>query len=123
MTGIVRVRPGHRMSQAVVCGQTVYLAGQVALRAAGAGVRQQTDDILRAIDELLAEAGTTKSRLLSATIWLTDIARFNEMNEIWDAWVAPGASPARACVEAKLASSDFAVEISVVAALPNAAQE
>jgi enamine deaminase RidA (YjgF/YER057c/UK114 family) len=111
------------MSQAVIWGQTVYLAGQVALRAPGAGVRQQTEDILRAIDELLAETGTSKSRLLSVTIWLTDIASFGEMNDVWDAWVAPSASPARACVEGKLASPDFAVEISVVAALPNATQE
>src|SRR3546814_15687005 len=71
-------------------------AGQVAQRAGGAAVAEQTKDILARIEELLAEAGSDKTKLLSATIWLTDIATFDEMNGIWDAWVAPGAAPARA---------------------------
>lgn len=116
MTDIQRIVPGQRMSQAVVHGNLVFLAGQVAQRAGGAAVAEQTKDILARIDELLAEAGSDKTKLLSATIWLTDIATFNEINEVWDAWVAPGAAPARACVEAKLASPQFAVEIAVVAA-------
>src|SRR3546814_21008328 len=77
---------------------------------------EQTKDILARIDELLAEAGSDKTKLLSATIWLTDIATFDQMNGLWDAWVAPGAAPARACVEAKLAAPQYAVEIAVVAA-------
>jgi len=117
MTDIKRLVPGQRMSQAVVYGNLVFLAGQVAQRAAGASVAEQTKDILARIDELLAEAGTDKSKLLSATIWLTDISTFNEMNGIWDPWVAPGNAPARACVEAKLAAPQFTVEIAVVAAV------
>jgi len=113
---IERFHSGPRMSQAVKHGGVVYTAGQVAQRAPGAPVAEQTRDILARIDELLAEAGSDKSKLLSATIWLVDIATFNEMNEVWDAWVAPGNAPARACVESKLAAPQFTVEIGVIAA-------
>jgi enamine deaminase RidA (YjgF/YER057c/UK114 family) len=105
------------MSQAVVHGDTVYLAGQVALDAAGESVREQTRNVLARIDALLAAAGTDKTRLLSATVWLADIRGYAEMNEIWDAWVAPGGTPARATVEARLAGPQYAVEIAVIAAL------
>jgi enamine deaminase RidA (YjgF/YER057c/UK114 family) len=114
--GIRRIEPGPRMSMAVVHGSTVYLAGQVARNAAGKSVAEQTRDILGIIDGLLTEAGTDKTRLLSANIWLADIATFNEMNGVWDAWVAPGCTPARATVEAKLASPQYRVEIAVIAA-------
>ena len=117
MSDIKRIDPGARMSQAVVHGGIVITAGQVAQRAAGASVADQTKDILARIDELLAEAGTSKDKALSATIWLSDIGTFTEMNEIWDAWVSPGNSPARACVEAKLAAPHFTVEIQVTAAI------
>jgi enamine deaminase RidA (YjgF/YER057c/UK114 family) len=113
---IERKHVGDRMSQIVIHGDTVYLAGQVAQNAPDAAVADQTKDILATIDKLLAEAGSDKSRLLSATIWLADIATFNEMNGVWDAWVAPGNTPARACVEAKLAAPRFTVEIAVIAA-------
>lgn len=113
---IQRIRGGQRMSQAVVHGGTVYLAGQVALDSPGKSVTEQTREVLGRIDGLLAEAGTDKTRLLAATIWLTDIAAFGEMNAVWDAWVAPGAAPARATVEARLAAPDLRVEIAVVAA-------
>ena len=89
----------------------------MAQRAPGASVTEQTKDILARIDELLAEAGSDKTRLLSATIWITDMATFNEMNAVWDAWVSPGNTPGRACVEAKLAAPQFTVEIAVVAAI------
>jgi enamine deaminase RidA (YjgF/YER057c/UK114 family) len=105
------------MSQAVVHGQTVYLAGQVAKTQAGGSVADQTREILATIDGLLAEAGTDKTKLVAANIWLTDIATFNEMNEVWDAWLAAGCAPARATVEAKLAAPQYKVEIAVVAAL------
>jgi len=91
-------------------------ATPVAARAPGESIVEQTEDILKRIDELLSEAGTDKSRILSATIWLSDIRAFDEMNEVWDAWTAPDAAPARACVEAKLAFPHFNVEIGVVAA-------
>ena len=114
---IRRIETGERMSQTVVHGSTVYTAGQVARSAAGASVTDQTQAILSQLDQLLAEAGTDKSKLISATIWISDMATFNEMNAVWDAWVSPGNSPARACVEAKLASPDFTVEIAVIAAV------
>lgn len=113
---IQRFETGPRMSQAVVHGDTVYLAGQVAQKAAGKSVAEQTRDILEAIDKLLADTGSDKSKLLSAQIYLTDIATFGEMNKVWEAWLAPGHAPARATVEAKLAAPQYTVEIMVVAA-------
>ena len=113
---IQRIKPGPRMSGAVVHGSTVYLAGQVAQNAAGQSVTEQTKDILSIIDGLLAEAGTDKSKLLMANIWLTDIGTFQEMNAVWDGWVSPGNAPARATVEAKLAAPQYTVEIAVIAA-------
>ena len=113
---IQRFEVGPRMSQCVVHGNTVYTAGQVAQGARGASVAEQTRDILATIDQLLAQAGTDKSKLLTAHIWLTDIATFEEMNQVWDAWVTPGNPPARACVESKLAHPDYKVEIMVTAA-------
>lgn len=80
------------------------------------GVGAQTEQVLKKIDAILAEAGTDKSKLLSANIWLPDIATFNEMNKAWDAWVSAGNTPARATVEAKLAAPQFRVEIAVIAA-------
>jgi enamine deaminase RidA (YjgF/YER057c/UK114 family) len=112
---IQRFEVGPRMSQCVVHGDTVYTAGQVAQGARGASVAEQTRDILATIDRLLAEAGTDKSKLLTANIWLTDIKTFEEMNQVWDAWVVPGNPPARACVESKLAHPDYKVEIMVTA--------
>jgi enamine deaminase RidA (YjgF/YER057c/UK114 family) len=112
---IERFGVGRRMSRAVVHGDTVYLCGHVAENPA-ANVAGQTAQILARIDDVLAEAGSDKTRILSATIWLSDIATFNEMNGVWDAWVAPGEPPARACVEARLASPDYKVEIAVIAA-------
>ncbi|PWR25240.1 RidA family protein [Zavarzinia aquatilis] len=116
MTAIERLDMGPRMSQAVIHGDTVYLAGQVALGAPGQSVTAQTTDILARIDGLLARAGTDKTKILSVTIWLADIASFAEMNAVYDAWVPAGHTAARACVESKLAAPDFTVEIQAVAA-------
>jgi enamine deaminase RidA (YjgF/YER057c/UK114 family) len=113
---IKRIEVGPRMSQAVVHGDTVYIAGQVAANPVPS-VKRQTQQILRNIDKLLRAAGTSKSKLLSANIWLSDIRTFGEMNEVWDAWVAKGNTPARATVEAKLAGPQYLVEIMVQAAL------
>ena len=113
---IERIKTGPRMSQAVIHNKTVYLAGQVA---PGATVAIQTREILATIDALLAEAKTDKSRLLSATIWLTDMATFAEMNSVWQSWVVQGEAPARATVlSPHLASVEFKIEIAVVAAQP-----
>ena len=113
---IQRIKPGPRMSGAVVHGNTVYLAGTVAHENAGKSVTEQTREILATIDRHLKEAGTDKSKLLSTNIWLSDMATFAEMNAVWDAWVSPGNTPARATVEAKLAAPQYKVEIMVVAA-------
>jgi enamine deaminase RidA (YjgF/YER057c/UK114 family) len=112
---IKRLHTGKRMSQAVVHGGTVYLAGQVA-DDPSADVTGQTRQILDKIDRLLTESGTDKTKILSATIWLADIGTFSEMNAVWDPWVASGNAPARACVEAKLAAPQYKVEIGIVAA-------
>ena len=113
---IKRIQSGPRMAQAVIQNKTVYLAGQVA---PGASVAIQAREILASIDALLAEANTDKSRLLMATIWLTDMATFAEMNGVWQAWVPPGEAPARATVmSSHLASTEFKIEIAVVAAQP-----
>ncbi|MGD9510995.1 MAG: RidA family protein [Geminicoccaceae bacterium] len=113
---VQRMHTNQRMSQIVVHGDTVYLAGQVALDKPGASFADQTRNILDRIDALLKEAGTEKSKVLSATIWLSDMRGFGEMNEVWDAWVPEGCAPARATVEAKLATPQFTVEIGVIAA-------
>jgi enamine deaminase RidA (YjgF/YER057c/UK114 family) len=113
---IKRISVGPRMSKAVVHGDTVYVSGAVADKAAGKSVGEQTQDILAIIDSVLAEAGTNKTKILSATIWLTDIKTFAEMNAVWDAWVSPGNTPARATVEAKLAAAPYNVEIACIAA-------
>ena len=113
---IERHEVGPRMSQAVAHGDRVYLAGQVARDTAGKSVAEQTREILGMIDKLLAAAGSDKSKLLQAQIFLTDISKFGEMNTVWESWVSPGNTPARATIEAKLAGPQFTVEIMVVAA-------
>ncbi len=113
---ITRHEPGSRMSQAVVYGGVVYTAGQVARDQPGASITAQTTDVLAHVDRVLTMAGTDKSRALSVTVWLSDMATFEEMNAVYDAWVDPANPPARACVEARLASDQFKVEIAVIAA-------
>ena len=113
---IQRFDTGPRMSQVVVHGDTVYLAGVVANKAAGESVTRQTQEVLSVIDSHLAKAGSDKSKLLTATIYLTDMKTFPEMNAVWDGWVSAGNTPARATVEARLASPQYSVEIMVTAA-------
>lgn len=115
MATIKRVQAGPRLSQAVVHGDTVYVAGQVSGDAPT--VKGQTEQILKQIDTLLAAAGSHKSRLLSATVYLANMATYAEMNEAWEAWVEAGQTPARATVETRLASPRYLVEIAVVAAV------
>jgi enamine deaminase RidA (YjgF/YER057c/UK114 family) len=112
---ITRSHSNSRMSQLVIHGDTIYLAGQVASDS-NANIAVQTQQVLDKIDALLAEAGSNKSRILSAQIWLANIGHFAAMNEVWDQWVADGNAPARACIEARLASPDLLVEIGIVAA-------
>jgi enamine deaminase RidA (YjgF/YER057c/UK114 family) len=113
---IKRIESGARMSQAVVANGFAYLAGQVATDPS-ADVEGQTRQVLGEIDRLLALAGTSKERILSATIYLADVATFAHMNRTWEAWVPADAKPARATVEAKLVAPEYKVEIQVVAAL------
>lgn len=112
---IQRFDTGPRMSQAVVHGNTVYLAGVVP-DDGNQDMAGQTTSVLAKIDALLAKAGTDKSKLLSAVIYITDMKYFPDMNKVWDAWVSPGNTPARATVQAQLAQPAFKVEIMVVAA-------
>ena len=111
---IKRLEPGARMSQAVVANGFVFLAGQVATDPS-VNVEGQTRQVLGEIDRLLEAAGTRKDRILSATIYLADIATFADMNHAWEAWVPADAKPARATVEAKLVAPEYRVEIQVVA--------
>jgi enamine deaminase RidA (YjgF/YER057c/UK114 family) len=112
---IERLHVGPRLSQVAIHGNTVYTAGIVAAdnNADAAG---QTQQILATLDQYLAEAGTDKTKILSATVWLADIKDFAAMNSVWDAWVPAGNTPPRACVEAKLATPKYLVEIRVTAA-------
>ena len=113
---IERIGTGKRMSAAVMHGNTIYLAGQVADKTADKSVSEQTNEILGIIDSLLAQAGSDKTKILSTTIYLSDIKTFAEMNLAWDAWVPQGHTPARATVEAALAAPQYKVEIAVIAA-------
>ncbi len=115
MTDIKRLETGPRMSQAVIANGFVFLAGQVG--EPGTSVTDQTTAILNQIDALLAQAGTDKTRIVSAQIWMADMAKFAEMNAVWDAWVPQGHTPARATGESALATPDYSVEIIVTAVL------
>ncbi|HZH57975.1 Rid family hydrolase [Yanghanlia caeni] len=108
------IQPGARMSAAVVANGFVFVSGQVA-DDTSASVAGQTEQILAKIEKILAEAGSSKEKIVSANIWLADAATFNEMNSVWDAWVPQGHAPARACVESKLAFPQYTVEIGVIA--------
>lgn len=112
---IKRYESGKRMSMAVVYNGFVFVAGQVA-DDPSQDVKGQTTQILAKIDKLLEQVGSDKTKVLSASIWLADYKTFNEMNEVWDAWVPEGDAPARACVESKLAFPQYTVEIGVIAA-------
>jgi enamine deaminase RidA (YjgF/YER057c/UK114 family) len=116
---IERRHVGKRLSQLVInrASGTAYLAGQVA-DDPKADITGQAQQVLAQIDDLLLEAGTDKSRILSATIYLPDMGDFAAMNAEWEKWIVPGKTPARATVAAKLAAPEYKIEIQVVAAVP-----
>lgn len=114
MPDIERLEPGSRMSQAVIHGELIYLAGQVG--SPGARVEEQASAALTEVDRLLDACGSDKSRILSATIWLADMADFAAMNAVWEKWIDPDNPPARATGEARLASPDYKFEVIIVAA-------
>jgi enamine deaminase RidA (YjgF/YER057c/UK114 family) len=114
---IKRLGDSGNISDAVIHGGLVYLAGQVAEDPISPSVYEQTKNILKQIDALLKEAGTDKTKILKANIWLADMSTFSEMNKAWAEWVAKGHAPARATVESKLAGPDWKVEIMLTAAI------
>ena len=114
MSEITRHHTGPRMSQIVTHNGTVYLAGQVG--DPEGDITAQTKACLEQVDTLLAEAGSDKTRILQAVVWLADMSDFAAMNAVWDAWVPEGHTPARACGEAKLATPDYLVEFIITAA-------
>ena len=113
---ITRHHGNQRMSQIVIHGDIVYLAGQVATDPS-ANITVQTEQVLENIDNLLAEAGTDKTKILSAQVWIASMGHIAQMNEVWDAWCPEGNAPARACIEARLVSPDWLVEVGIIAAV------
>ncbi|MBT3225004.1 MAG: RidA family protein [Desulfobacula sp.] len=116
MKKIVRKHGTERMSKIVIHNDIVYLCGQVGV--SDTPLQDQAKEMLSRVDQLLEEAGTDKTRMLSATVYLSDMRYFTDFNKIWDAWAAPSAAPARACVEARIALPGLFCEVSVTAALP-----
>jgi enamine deaminase RidA (YjgF/YER057c/UK114 family) len=116
MSDIKRINVGKRMSDVAVHNGVVYLAGQVA-DDTSKDVKEQTAQVLATIDRLLADAGSDKTRMLQVQIFLSDIANFPAMNEVWDAWVPQGHTPPRATIESRLATPAYLVEIKVIAAV------
>lgn len=113
---IDRIGLTQRWCDAAIFNGIVFLAGHVAEKTEGTSLAEQTREVLALLEDTLAQAGSGKERILSVQIFLTDITKIAEMNAVWDAWVAPGSAPARATVEAKLASPGYAIEITAVAA-------
>lgn len=112
---IERLDKGPRMSQAAIVGNLIFTAGRVAEQNAGKDVGSQTKEILDGLDALLVRAGSERSKIASVSIWLANMADFDAMNAVYDAWVDKANPPTRATVEARLAGSQFAVEIAVIA--------
>ncbi|HSL40572.1 MAG TPA: RidA family protein [Desulforhopalus sp.] len=115
MPEISRIETSQRMSRIVIHAGTIYLCGQVA-DGGLSGITAQTENMLAKVDTLLQQAGSDRSRMLAATIYLRDMVDFPGMNEVWDNWIPKDCAPARACVESRLARPDLLVEITVIAA-------
>lgn len=117
MSEIKRIEAGARMSEVVIHGDRIYTCGIVADKTMGKSMFEQTCEVLEQIDDLLARAGSDKTRILKANIWITDMSQFDEMNKAWDAWVVAGQAPARATVESRLAAPGYDVEIMIEAVI------
>jgi enamine deaminase RidA (YjgF/YER057c/UK114 family) len=113
---IERLEQNQRMSKATIHNNTAYLCGQIA-KDPSKDITEQTITTLEKVDEILAQLGSEKSKILSATIYIKDMSLFDEMNAIWDDWAPQGHAPARACVEARMAADNLLVEVSVIAAI------
>lgn len=109
---IQRIHLGPRMSQTVIHNNTIYLSGQIGQ---GEDITAQSKDMLTNVDTLLQEVGSNKSKILSATIWLSDMANFDAMNKVWESWIDPQNPPTRACGQSQLASPSLLIEVIVVA--------
>jgi enamine deaminase RidA (YjgF/YER057c/UK114 family) len=116
MSNVRRIDPGPRLCEATVYGDRMYLSGMIP-EDTSQDITGQVKQALAEIDSLLAKGGSDKTRILSAVIWLADISDFAAMNKVWEAWVVPGQTPARATVEARLNDPNMKVEIMVVAAI------
>lgn len=114
---ITRYNAGKRYSDIAVFQNVAYLAGQVPENSLDGDIRAQTTDVLAQIDQLLAMAGTDKSKILRCQIFLADLADVNGMNAVWDAWVAPGNAPPRATVQAAMVDPKYRIEIVITAAI------
>lgn len=114
---IMRVQPSPLFSEAVVHGTTAYISGQVAIDAAGGSFEDQLDEVLRRVDQLLDECGARRSTMLSALVHIDSPGHLSSLNEIWAKWLPDGEAPTRTTVVSALTSPDFAVEITVTAAL------
>lgn len=116
MTDIRHIDPGPRLSEATIHNGRIHCSGMIP-EDTSLDITGQVEQALAEIDSLLAKGGSDKTKILSVVIWLADIGDFAAMNEVWDAWVVPGRTPARATVEAKLNDPKMKVEIMVVAAI------
>jgi enamine deaminase RidA (YjgF/YER057c/UK114 family) len=114
---IDRIEMGPRISAVVRYNGMAFVSGQIPAKSIGEDIRVQTQEVLARVESLLSTAGSDKTKLLSASIWLADIADFGPMNQIWEQWIDADHKPARATVGAALSSPGFAVEISVIAAV------
>lgn len=117
MSAILRLHPGPRYSEACIHAGTIYLAGQVP-NDTSQDIEGQTREVLDMVERLLLEAGSDKSHILMAQLYLSDMADYAGMNRVWDQWVVPGCAPPRATVQAQLANQEWRIEVVVTAALP-----
>lgn len=116
MTDIRRIDPGPRLSEASLHGNLMYLSGMIP-EDVSQDITGQTKQALAEVESLLARGGSDRTKILSAVIWLADISDFAAMNAVWDAWIVPGQTPARATVQAQLSDPAMKIEIMVVAAI------
>lgn len=114
MANIERIESRQRLSKATKTGGLVFLSGDVASDPSG-DIQDQTRQVLKIIEDRLARCGSSKAHILYSQVWLSDISNFDKMNEVWDAWVPAGHSPARATVEAKLARPEYLIEVMAIA--------
>lgn len=117
MSDIRRIKSNGRLSKVTIHNGVLYMTGQIAEDNAGKDLTQQTQEVLHRIDTLLAEAGSDKTRILKAYLYVANMSTFGEINAVWDKWVAPGHEPARTTIEARLTGPQYDIEIGIIAAV------